>query len=318
MGDYSLEIEIMKGEFERRTDVRWEICRRDFLKTSGAFLATGFLFPTLAAEEDSADSNVTLCFGIVTDTHYADADPLGTRYYRESPAKLRECIALMNEKKVEFLCELGDFKDQANPPKEESTLRFLRDIENVFREFRGPRHHIIGNHDLDSISKKQFLSVTRDDSTYYSFDVAEFHFVVLDACFTSKGDDYDHGRFTWTDANISTTQMDWLADDLSKTNYPTIAFIHQNLDGEGAVFVKNAEDVRKILQNSDKVRAVFQGHDHGGRHRVVNGIHYYTLKAVIEGSGEDNNAYAVVEIHKGGDMTVTGYRKAVSEKLPAV
>jgi len=309
---------MMKAESKRSSNPRWEICRRDFLRTSGAFLVSGSLFLTLAAGADAADSEVKLRFGIVTDTHYADADPLGTRYYRESLAKLRECIDLMTEKKVGFLCELGDFKDQANPPKEESTLRFLRDVEKVFREFRGARHHVMGNHDLDGISKKQFLSVTRDDSTYYSFDAAGFHFVVLDACFDSKGDDYDHGRFDWTDANISTTQIDWLADDLSKTNYPTIAFIHQNLDGEGAVFVKNAADVRKILEDSGKVCAVFQGHHHPGSYRVVNGIHYYTLKAVVEGSGEKNNAYAIIEVLKGGDMTVTGYRKAVSKKLPVV
>ena len=308
----------MKAESERRSNPNWKICRRDFLKTSGAFLASGFLSSSLAAEADAADSEVKLRFGIVTDTHYADTDPLGTRYYRESLGKLRECIDLMNEKKVKFLCELGDFKDQANPPKEESTLRFLREIEKVFREFRGPRYHVVGNHDLDSISKKQFLSVTRDETTYYSFDVAGFHLVVLDACYTSKGEDYDHGRFTWTDANIPPTQMDWLGDDLSKTDYPTIAFIHQNLDGKGSVFVKNAEDVRKILEDSGKVCAVFQGHHHPGSYRVVNGIHYYTLKAVVEGSGEKNNAYAVVEIHEGGDTTVTGYRKAVSKRLSAV
>jgi predicted phosphodiesterase len=308
----------MKSEFEPRIDTRWEICRRDFLKTSGAFLASGLLTSTWAAEADAADSDVKLRFGIVTDTHYADADPRGTRHYRESLAKLRECIDLVTEKKVRFLCELGDFKDQEEPPKEESTIRFLHDIEKVFREFRGSRYHVIGNHDLDSISKKQFLSVTQDDSTYYSFDVAGFHFIVLDACFDSKGEDYDHGRFTWTDANIAGTEMDWLADDLSRTNYPTIAFIHQNLDGEGDHFVKNADSVRKILEDSGKVCAVFQGHDHRGRYQTVDGIHYYTLKAVVEGSGEENNAYAVVEIHDSGDMTVTGYRKAVSKKLSVV
>jgi hypothetical protein len=307
----------MKREFEGRTDTRWKIYRRDFLRTSGAFLTTGIL-PTLAGQAAAADFEVELRFGIVTDTHYADAEPLGTRYYRESPAKLRECVDLMNDKEVEFLCELGDFKDQANPPVEESTLRFLREIERVFREFRGERYHAIGNHDLDSISKKQFLSVAGGDSTYYSFDVAGYHFAVLDACYTSKGEDYDHGRFEWTDANIPAAQLDWLADDLSKTSYPTIAFVHQNLDGEGAVFVKNAEDVRKIIEGSGKVRAVFQGHDHAGRCRMINGIDYYTLKAVVEGSGDENNAYAVVEVLKGGDMTVTGYRRAVSKRLPIV
>ena len=31
--------------------------------------------------------------------------------------KLSECVDLMNEQKVDFLIELGDFKDQGNPPE---------------------------------------------------------------------------------------------------------------------------------------------------------------------------------------------------------
>ena len=47
----------------------------------------------------------------------------------------------------------------------------------------------------------------------------------------------------------------------------------------------------------------------------MNGIHYYTLRAIIEGSGEANNAYAVVEVGANLDITVTGYRRAVSLKM---
>jgi alkaline phosphatase len=64
------------------------------------------------------------------------------------------------------------------------------------------------------------------------------------------------------------------------------------------------------------VLAVFQGHDHPGGYTLINGIHYYTLRAVIEGSGEANNAYAVAEISPAGDIVVTGYRRALSMALP--
>ena len=35
-------------------------------------------------------------FGMVTDCHYADVDPVGTRFYRQSLDKLGECVVRMN------------------------------------------------------------------------------------------------------------------------------------------------------------------------------------------------------------------------------
>jgi hypothetical protein len=41
------------------------------------------------------------------------------------------------------------------------------------------------------------------------------------------------------------------------------------------------------------------------------------LKAVVEGPGEEDNAYAVVEVRPDGRIIVTGYRKAVSRRMAA-
>ncbi len=69
------------------------------------------------------------------------------------------------------------------------------------------------------------------------------------------------------------------------------------------------------MQKNQKVLAVFQGHHHAGDYSLIEGIHYYTLKAMVEGSGAENNAYAIVEIHNDQSITVTGYRRALSRKL---
>ena len=232
---------------------------------------------------------------------------------------MRECVDFMNDEKVRFLVELGDLKDQDEMPDETNTLRYLAEIESEFKRFDGPRYHVLGNHDLDSISKPQFLSLTENsgierDRSFYSFDQGGVHFVVLDPCFTSNGADYGHGNFDWTDANIPPHQLEWLRKDLNQTDAPTILFIHQLLDGEGSVFIKNAEEVRGVLEESGKVKAVFQGHHHEGQYKKINDIHYYTLKAMVEGSGAENNSYAIVDVKPGGLM-VTGYRKAVSKSL---
>jgi hypothetical protein len=226
----------------------------------------------------------------------------------------------MDAERVNFLIELGDFKDQNSPPVESRTLAYLREAEGVFRGFSGPRFHVLGNHDMDSLSKPQFLENVENTGiepgrSYYSFDVPGLHGIVLDANHRADGRDYDHGNFDWTDANIPPHEIDWLRRDLAMSRRPTTVFIHQLLDGEGPVYVKNAREVRQVLQESGTVLAVFQGHHHEGAHSCIEGIHYYTLKALVEGHGQDNSAYAVVDVQRDRSLIVTGYHNAVSREL---
>jgi predicted phosphodiesterase len=303
----------------------WITTRRAFLKTSAATLAGIALAPLSCTQcTIPGGSRRTTRFGIFTDSHYADADTVGSRYYRHSLDKLTECVELMNDQKVDFLVELGDFKDQDNPPIEQKTINYLRAVEKIFQKFNGPTYHVLGNHDMDSISKEQFLTNVENTKiepgkSYYSFDFNVSHFVILDANYKSDGTEYNHGNFNWTDANIPPAELNWLKEDLAAARGPTIIFIHQLLDGTGAVYVNNAADIRRILEQSGKVMAVFQGHHHEGSYSYIEGIHYYTLKAMVEGPGPKNNSYSIVEILPDQSITVTGYRKAVSKQLnPAV
>jgi predicted MPP superfamily phosphohydrolase len=310
-----------KSNRGRPVSQNWVITRRVFLKSSAVSLAgLGVLPLSCALERTSRARSGTVRFGVVTDCHYADADTVGTRFYRESPDKLAECVELMNAEKVDFLIELGDFKDQNTPPVELRTLLYVQVMENVLQGFNGPTYHVLGNHDMDSISKMQFLNRvenTNIDSSrsYYSFDFNVLRFIVLDANYRADGTDYDHGDFDWTDANIPSEELNWLKEKLAGAPGSVIVFIHQLLDGTGSVYVKNAAEVRQILQASDKVLAVFQGHHHSGSYSNIAGIHYYTLKALVEGSGPENNSYAIVEVRPDNSITITGYRKAVSKQL---
>ena len=296
----------------------WIITRRTFLKSSITSLAV--LPLSCALNNSSKVRRRTVRFGIVTDCHYADADAQGTRFYRESLDKLSECVVLMNTEKVDFLIELGDFKDQDKPPTEKNTISYLETIENILKRFDGPTYHALGNHDMDSISKMQFLKRVENtninpENSYYSFDSNGLHYVVLDANYRTDGTDYDHGNFDWTDANVPSKELDWLRRDLSAAPWAVIVFIHQLLDGTGSVYVKNAAQVRQILEASGKVLAVFQGHHHSGSYSSIAGIHYYTLKAVVEGRGPENSSYAIAEVLSDSSITVIGYRKAESTQL---
>ncbi len=265
-------------------------------------------------------------FGIVADIHYAEApdNPELNRYFRESLGKLAECVELMNEQKVDFLIELGDLKDQGDPPVESETLKYLESIEKVLKKFNGPLYHVLGNHDHDSISKLQFLKGVSNDGFYnavnfYSFTKGSFHFIVLDANYDALGHEYNHGNFDWTEAHIPDNQLRWLKSDLKFHRKPTIVFIHHQLDStlvpDKRHCPDNADVVRKMLEDSGRVLAVFQGHYHKGCLNKINDIFYYTLKALVDGSGSENNNYAIVEIGEDQIIRIKGYRKTNSQDL---
>lgn len=295
----------------------WSIDRRDFLRCTSLALAGALAGAGLGATESDSRG---LRIGLITDLHYADREPKGVRFYRESLAKAREAVARLRAERVETLVVLGDMKDMADGEPEATTLGNLVAIETELQRFGGPTYHVLGNHDMDNLSKAQALSAITNTGidpgrSYYAFSRGGVRFVTLDACFTKDGRDYDHGRFDWRDSVVPPVELGWLEKELKAGKESVIVLAHQRLDDAGDAYVKNSSEVRAVLEASGKVLAVFQGHDHAGGHTRVNGIHYYTLKAVVDGSGAENNSYAVLEVHADFNLTITGYRRAVSMAL---
>jgi len=177
---------------------------------------------------------------------------------------------------------------------------------------------------MDSISKKDFQEQIENtgipaDKTYYSFDRNDLHLIVLDANYSKAGKNYKRGDFDWMDSNIRPRQMHWLKKDLELTDKPTIVFIHQRLDTPNTKHkvycVRNAEKVSKVLEQSGKVVAVFQGHDHEGDYSKINGIHYYTQVAMVSGAFPENNSFSIVEILGNGNIRINGFVNCESREM---
>jgi alkaline phosphatase len=247
-----------------------------------------------------------LKIGLVTDLHHADKPPAGTRHYRETLGKLTEAAAEFSRHEVSCLVELGDLIDAADAVEIEQA--YLSTINRELSAIVADRHYVLGNHCVDMLTKDEFLQGVQQERSYYSFDRDQFHFVVLDSCFRSDGESYGRKNFHWTDANVPQSELEWLADDLKRTSQPTIVFAHQRLDVANDHGVKNARQVRSILEQSARVLAVFQGHSHQNDYRLINEIHYATLVAMVEGSGAEHNGYAVLHVHQDGAITVHGFR----------
>jgi len=281
--------------------------RRSFLHDGSLLLLGAGLASTSVASLLADDSQRRVRIGMVTDLHYADKPPAGTRHYRETLTKIAEAGEQFQKDKPDFVVELGDLIDAADSVEVEK--KYLATIHKEFAALPGDKHYVLGNHCVTTLTKEEFLEGIGRKESRYSFDFGNSHFVVLDACFRSDGEPYGRDNFKWNDANIPEDHIEWLKADLKATSKQTIVFAHQRLDVMTDHGVKNAEQVRKVLEDSDKVQAVFQGHSHKNDLKDINGIHYCTLVAMVEGAGAENNGFSVMDLFDGGTIRLTGFRK---------
>ena len=284
------------------------LTRREFGLAAGAF-------SVFAAFGKDAVERPVVRFGAFADSHYADKNPqtggsvADSVYYRDSLAKVKSFVETMNSRKVDFVIELGDFKDDSGGA--EATLARLDEIEGEFAKFDGPRYHVLGNHDTDVLTKDEFLSHVTNTGIgasrrYYSFRCGGVKFIVLDACYDSQMNPYCRNN-PWTDSNIPPEEIDWLRGELKASSSPAIVFCHQRLDPNAAPNhdVRNAAEVRAILEASGRVHAVFTGHEHVEGTCNLNGIYYYSLKGLTVGPAPAYNAFVEVAVYRSGAASVT-------------
>jgi predicted phosphodiesterase len=280
------------------------IPRRAFLHNSCLCLA-GLGGARLTAAEDGGAP--LLRVGLMTDLHYADKEPGKTRFYRDTLAKLDEAVHRLNQEKPDLVVELGDFIDQADSVEQE--IEWLRLIESRFARLQMPRHYVLGNHCVGTLTKQEFAANTRAAGGMESFEAGGISFLSLDACFRSDGVPYSRRNFDWRDSNVPAEQLGWLKDRLRRASGPVIVLAHQRLDQAPAHAVRNAAEVRAVLEQSGRVSAVFQGHSHKNDYQQIAGIHYTTLVAMVEGGGPANSGYALLDILADGALRLHGFRR---------
>lgn len=248
------------------------VSRRRFIQSVTAMLPV-VLMPSCAS---FINDNKKIKIGICSDIHH-DLMP-------DAKSRLQSFIDEAKESNVDFIIQLGDFC----LPKS-GNIPFL----NIWNQFKGPKYHVLGNHDMDKGSKKEVIEFLGMENAYYSFDMGTVHFVVLDPngyMKNGKYEDIDHGNYLKSPGRdryyISKEQLMWLEQDLKMTQKPTILFSHQSFQNPKAC--KNGEKVRDILEKTNKeagfnkVIASFSGHDHTDDYVQINGIKYIQINSMSE------------------------------------
>ncbi|KAJ8536524.1 hypothetical protein K7X08_034925 [Anisodus acutangulus] len=147
-----------------------------------------------------------LSFGVISDVQYADIPDgrsfLGVpRYYRHSVSVLQRAVQKWNEEKPMFVLNFGDIVD-GFCPKDQSMVA-VKKIVNEFDKFNGPVYHMIGNHCLYNLPRKDLLPLLRipghDGCAYFDFSpIPEYRFVILDA--------YDISAIGWLENHPNTAK----------------------------------------------------------------------------------------------------------------
>ncbi|MCY3615630.1 MAG: metallophosphoesterase [Bacteroidetes bacterium] len=289
-----------------------QISRRELLKIGTACL---FLSPGRSiAQTDS------VCLGVIADLHHGLAP--------RAMERLETFMRAVAERKPDAILQLGDF----NYGTEESD-----ECLDLWNSFVGPGYHVLGNHDMDFVSKDAIVQKWGMPAPYYSFDFGPYHVVVLDRN-NLKAEEgytpYNEANF-YVDASLrgyaDDVQLAWLRDDLAKSSLPTLVFAHQGLglptsmpEASRAIEVVLEEHNSKVADN--KVVACFCGHHHIDRYTRKNDIHYLWINsASYYWVGADYGSmapytsalYTFITFHPDGQMEIEACHTDWEDPSPA-
>lgn len=231
--------------------------------------------------------------GLFSDPHYSSHElTCGVRRNSLSLKKINDALAYFRQQGCDLVICLGDLIDREDDHEKE--IMHLSRIACTVEQSGVPFISLMGNHDAFALTEKEFYSVLGEKARPHPLKLGEITLIFLDACHFATGVHYAPGDDDWTDTFYPYTED--LKLQLQKAKGEVIVLMHQNIDPDIHVShcLSNAAEIRKVLEESGKVRRVVQGHYHPGAQNVVNGIRYLTLPAMCE--NEKTNSLHIMQL----------------------
>ena len=289
----------------------------------------GWIAITVAAHLPAAEpkpGSPLFRFGAVADCQYCSKTSL-LRKYNLSPKKLTECVEQYNKLDLAFVVHLGDFIDR--------DFESFKVVNPIFAKLKAPHYHVLGNHDFSVVDEKKELVPAQLGlkNRYYDFTHKDWRFIVLDgndvSLYAYPKDDprtkaatafhrrLKAGTPTWN-GGVGGKQLAWLKGRLAvaaKANEKVILFCHFPVHPENIHNLWNHEAVTSLLAEYSCVAAYLNGHNHAGNYGEKSGIHYLTIKGMVDTL---KNSYGVVEVYEDR-LVLKGFGRQEDRemKLPA-
>ena len=254
-------------------------------------------------------------FGAIADCQYCSGPNRGSRHYSSSVKKLHQCVRELNSHDLKFVIHLGDFidRDYASFDK----------VLPIYQSLKMPAYHALGNHDFDVADKWKAKVPERMGmkSKYYDFSIDDWRFIVLDGndvsfhAYPKDSSEYREAEVYYRENKIRSPrwngavgekQLTWMKEVLKgaeKKGEKVVLYCHFPVYPADPHNLWNAKEVISILETFSCVKAYINGHNHKGKYGQKNGIHYLTLKGMVE---TESNAYSIIGIFQDR-IKVIGY-----------
>jgi len=287
-----------------------------------------FLFATLLCIVSCGKTKDTsFKIGIVSDCQYCDCEIKWDRYYKKSPQRLKEAVAIFNKDSLRYTIHLGDFIDK--------NFKSLDSVLPTWKKLKSSSFHVLGNHDFevkDSL-KKEVIKQLNLTNRYYSFVEKDWRFIVLDGndlsfygALTETKKQQTDSLFNalkdkdlpylkeWNGA-LSLDQLTWVKEELNKAvknNQKVGFYCHFPVFPIDQHNIWNREQFLSLIKPYKNVKIFFNGHNHAGAYQLEDNVHYLTFKGMVD--TENTSAFAKVQFDKD-TITVDGFYREPSRKL---
>lgn len=229
--------------------------------------------------------------GIFTDAHYSSQEvTCKKRYNSRSLAKIEQAYDAFASARCELVISLGDLIDKEGDHEKE--IRNLCEVARIIEKAQIPTVAVMGNHDAFCFTEDEFYEILGAPCKPRTVTTDGKQLLFADACYYKDGTHYAPGGTEWQ--NTCLPHVGALTEALALAEGDCYLFLHQNVDPSIRPDhrICNAEEVRTVIEQSGRVRAVFQGHYHPGCRSEHNGIRYVTFPAMCE----NESAFSILEL----------------------
>jgi Icc protein len=235
--------------------------------------------------------------GLIADVHCGpDRDVLpGSR----TPGLLDAFVAAMRSFQPRCIIDLGDRINSVASGQDRVRARYVR---RRLQESSVPVFHVLGNTDVEHLSKDDALAAVDKTSAAEVVDLEALRLVLLDTV------DPPVER---VGGAVGRCQLEWLRAVIDERPIPCLVFGHHPLDRPvlaghryfetrpDLARVRNGDEVLGVLADSGRALAVFAGHVHRTSATHAAGLPHVTLGSLVDSAytaGEPCGAYALVAV----------------------
>lgn len=286
------------------------------------------LLTACGSKEHKIDSKQDLAIGIIADCQYCYCESSPSRFYKNSPNKLKKAVASLNKEELDYAIHLGDFIDR--------DFNSFDTVLPIWNTLKTKKYHVLGNHDFSVADSLKPLVMDKMNlkQRYYSLLENNWRFIILDGNDLSYQGAISPEKIAQTDSlftllsntdlpnlqtwngGLSTEQLQWVESELklaTENNENVGFYCHFPVMGEDKVHrLWNSTQLLSLIDKYPNVKFYFNGHNHQGDYMERNGVHYLTFKGMVE--TDSTSAFSTVEFKKDS-IFVHGHGRELSRRL---